>query len=110
MKGYLTLAGALAGGLAKGWKGAALGAGVGFGLGTLLEQSRESRERGGAEIAWVGACHPEESILEAMREAEDSSAEGEEMESFYREVVGSHPAGLAAAEEKSGGREGGSED
>ncbi len=104
MRGYFTLVGALAGGLAKGWKGAALGAGVGFGFGTLLERSREGREREGSEVAWVGACHPEEVILEAMREAEAGPDEGAQMESFYREVVGSHPAGLAAAEEKRGRR------
>lgn len=108
-KGYWTLAGtlagALAGALARGWKGAALGAGAGFGLATLLERARENQEGMEPEAQWVGAGYPEEGILDAMREAQGGPSEGAEMENFYQDVVGSHPAGLAAAEEKAGSPE-----
>jgi hypothetical protein len=100
MKGYWTLLGMLAGGLAKGWKGAILGTGLGWGLGTFLERAPDRREMAFSEVRGMEPGHPEDGIIEAMLEAEAVPAEEARVETFYQDVVGSHPAGLAAAEVK----------
>ena len=93
------------------WRGGWLKAGrggTGRRAGVRLRNFAGTKPRGpgtggfGSRRVW--ARHPEKVILEAMREAEAGPDEGAQMESFYREVVGSHPAGLAAAEEKRGRR------
>ena len=97
MRRFWTITGGLIGGLVKGRKGAIFGAALGYGVDWLLaEPSQPAEER---EVAAPGSAHPEEAILEGMRQAQsDPATEGDEMVSLYEEVVGSHPAGLVDAE------------
>ncbi len=97
MRRFWTVTGALAGGLVKGWKGAIFGAALGYGVDLLAgEPSPTAKDR---DAAAPGPAHPEESILEGMRQAQsDPAAEGAEMASLYEDVVGPHPAGLVDAE------------
>jgi hypothetical protein len=100
MRRFWTTVGALCGGAVKGWKGAALGAALGYGLDCWLEaplQPAGERLSEGEEVS--EPRHPEEEILDAMRQAESEPAAGSgEMAAFFRDVVGTHPAGLVAAE------------
>jgi len=89
--------GAIAGGKALGFPGAVLGGGLGYGLAALpeilrrLEVVERATRMPGASAAAERTSdrYPEESIIDAMRQAEDEESAGaEEMEDLFDEVSG----------------------
>jgi hypothetical protein len=97
MKWLWVVGGAIAGGKAFGFPGAVLGGGIGCGLAALpeilrrLEKVERAAQKAGGSAAAERTAerYPEETIIDAMRQAEDDGASGrEELEDIFSEVSG----------------------
>ena len=93
MKSLWVIGGAIAGRKAFGFPGALLGAGLGYGLAAILDILRRlevvERATEGVSVGHAAERYPEETIIDAMLQAEDEETQvGEEMEDLFSEVSG----------------------